>query len=355
MGVWLVCTLAQAAPPSPVSPRLGRLATAPWTAVPAPRPANGPRVLLIYDMEGLSGQNDISSAEPEQVVAYAHGRRLLTDDVNAVVRGLFDGGAKSVTILDGHGGGNRVIDVLMDEVDPRAKVITQAPLDAYSDPVKPDAYDAMVAVGMHPRSGSGGFWAHTYTYGIEIVFNGRAVSESEFLALAYGAADIPLIFVSGDDVLGESLKPLTWVEYVAVKKSTGPDSAELYPVPEMHKALAAGAKRAMKRLGGAKVLKLSLPAEVTVRAIKPWDMSWLGNVPGVNYKDNAVTFTAQSVPAAYRSIKTLSSTTVFNYYDAIEKAVHDLPNARDIELQLENEYKRLWLEAERGRLLSGEK
>jgi D-amino peptidase len=322
----------------------------PWTEVAKQTSTRAPRILLTYDMEGLSGQDDVSSAEPEEVAAYQKGRRLLTDDVNAVIRGLFDGGAKAVTVVDGHGGGNRTIDVLQDELDARVQLIKQVPFDVYVDPIKPGAYDAIVAVGMHPKSGSGGFWAHTYTYGIEISFNGHAVSESEFVALAYGAADIPLIFVSGDDLLGESLKSLSWIEYVAVKKSTGPDSAALYPVSEMHEALRAGAKRSVRRLAAAKVLKLRLPAEVRVSAIKPWDMSWLGRIPGVNYRDNGVTFTAQEFPDAYRGIKALSAGTVFNYYDVIEKAVHDLPDAAAIELQLEREYKRMWLEAERSRL-----
>lgn len=321
----------------------------PWTIVPVRQASTAPHILLTYDMEGLSGQDDVSTAEPEEVEAYARGRRLLTDDVNAVIRGLFDGGAKAVTVLDGHGGGNRLIDVLVDELDPRAKIITQAPYDAYIDPVKPGAFDAIVAVGMHAKSGSGGFWAHTYTYGTEIIFNGRAVSESEFIALAYGSVDIPLIFVSGDDVLGKSLQPLSWIEYVAVKKSTGPDSAILYPVPEMHRALTAGAKRAVQRLSHAQVLKLAVPAEVAVRAIKPWDMSWLGRIPGVDFRDDGVWAKAKSFAEGYRIIKTLSAGTVFNYYDVIERAVHELPNGLQIERQLENEYKRMWLEAERSR------
>lgn len=328
----------------------GAASAAPWTAVPKQTSTRAPHILLTYDMEGLSGQDDIASAEPEEVDAYKKGRQLLTDDVNAVVRGLFEGGAQAVTVLDGHGGGNRTIDVLQEQLDARVQLIKQAPFDAYIDPVKAGAYDALVAVGMHPKNGSGGFWAHTYSYGIEIAFGGHAVSESEFLALAYGSADIPLIFVSGDDVLGDSLKPLSWIEYVAVKKSTGPDSAVLYPVPEVHKALTASAKRSVQRLGSAKVLKLTLPTEVRVSAMKPWDMSWFSAIPGVNYRDNGVSFTAHTFPDAYRGIKALSSGTVFNYYDVLERAVHELPNAAAIELQLEREYKRMWLEAERSRL-----
>lgn len=63
--------------------------SASWATAAAPKAidADGPRVLLIYDMEGLSGQDDIDSFAPVNA-AYAHGQRLLTDDVNAVIDGL---------------------------------------------------------------------------------------------------------------------------------------------------------------------------------------------------------------------------------------------------------------------------
>lgn len=56
-------------------------------------------------MEGLSGQDDPYSflyGHPE----YPRGQRLLIQDVNAVIEGLFAGGAGSVTVADGHGSGN---------------------------------------------------------------------------------------------------------------------------------------------------------------------------------------------------------------------------------------------------------
>jgi D-amino peptidase len=312
--------------------------------------AHGPHILLIYDMEGVSGQDDILTAEPEHVEAYARGRRLLTDDVNAVVRGLFDGGARSVAIIDGHGGGNRQIDVLIPEIDRRAEVIRRVPVDAYSDLVSPGAYDALVAVAMHAKSGSGGFWAHTYTYGIEIAINGHALSESEMLAMAYGTAGIPLIFVSGDDVLGESLKPMSWLEYVTVKKARGPSSAELTQVKDAHQSLQAGAKRAVRRLGSAKVVKTPAAMEVNVRALRPWDGSWLRNLPGVRYIDNGIAFHAGDFGAAYRGIEAASSAVVImTYYDVMERAVSALPNHAEIQLGLADEYNRLWLEGENER------
>ena len=50
------------------------------------------RILVYYDMEGISGQNDINSlgfGNPE----YDTAREWLTNDVNAVIDGLFAGRA----------------------------------------------------------------------------------------------------------------------------------------------------------------------------------------------------------------------------------------------------------------------
>lgn len=79
---------------------------------------------LAYDMQGLSGQDDIDGVSPSDP-AYPATRKLLTDDVNATIAGLFDGGAKSVTVFDRHGGGDGSleIDVLADQLDKRAKLI----------------------------------------------------------------------------------------------------------------------------------------------------------------------------------------------------------------------------------------
>ncbi len=86
----------------------------PWQIVDAdPDTVDGIRVLVLHDMEGLSGQDDWKSfnyGRPE----YPHGQELLVADVNAVVDGLFAGGATEVHIVDGHGSGNPEPDVRAD-------------------------------------------------------------------------------------------------------------------------------------------------------------------------------------------------------------------------------------------------
>src|SRR4030095_14339128 len=64
------------------------------------------RVLVYHDMEGLAGQDDWKSflfSHPEK---YPDGQKLLAADLNAVIDGLFAGGASQVDVVDAHGSGD---------------------------------------------------------------------------------------------------------------------------------------------------------------------------------------------------------------------------------------------------------
>ena len=73
----------------------------PWSVADYAPPSDGLRVLVIHDMEGLAGQSDPSSFDFGTEL-YPTGQEWLVADVNAVVDGLFAGGATEVLIADGH-------------------------------------------------------------------------------------------------------------------------------------------------------------------------------------------------------------------------------------------------------------
>ena len=78
-----------------------------WTVEDvAPNTADGVRILIIHDMEGLSGQSDPSSFDFGTDL-YPTGQEWLAADINAVVDGLYAGGATEVVIAggDADGGG----------------------------------------------------------------------------------------------------------------------------------------------------------------------------------------------------------------------------------------------------------
>jgi len=317
-------------------------ATPPWNAVPKPPlvATAAPRILLIYDMEGLSGQDGIDDTVPANP-AYPAGQRLLTDDVNAVVAGLFQGGAGSVTVVDGHGSSSQ-IDILVDQLDPRAKMVAR---DETSE--NASTYDAIAIVGMHAGSGSGGFAAHTWTAGVEFKINGYALNEAELIGLTHGEQGLPVIFVSGDDRLGTELRSMPWIEYVTIKQATGVRSAVLVPLPEARRRLTLGAQQSLRRLPNARLMQVSQPVRASVTAFAPADLQWLAAVPGIRYQDQTVSFDATDARTAYRGMEAIGGAAMRGYGDALYRAIKSSPDARSIELRAIAEWDAKWVASER--------
>ena len=273
------------------------------------------KVLLLYDMEGLSGQNIITSIDfprPE----YFEARKLLTDDVNAAIDGFFAGGADSVFVVDAHGSFNPEPDILLDQMDPRARMLYKNHrFDSYVDLLEDNTFDALAAVGMHSRTGGGGFAEHTINLGTGWELNGMPLNESEIYAYSWGRIGVPLIFVSGDDKLAEQLSWMTWLKYVTVKEARGIDDAFLYPLDRVHEEMRSAAKWAVENIDRMKAVTLIEPITATLRVVPPADLSILEGVPGVAYKNQSVTFQAGDFAEAYSGMRTLMSLGQTGYFN----------------------------------------
>ncbi len=115
----------------------------PYTLESPAADADGKLSVLVYhDMEGLAGQDDWRTFLYAKKEFYPKGQEYLINDINAVVDGLFAGGADEVHIVDAHGSGNPSPDVLFEKLDPRAKqVFRKQPFHPYVDLVEPGVYD----------------------------------------------------------------------------------------------------------------------------------------------------------------------------------------------------------------------
>lgn len=259
------------------------------------------RVLVYHDMEGLTGQSDPNTFRFSHPERYDVGRTYLTGDVNAVVAGLFDGGADEVHVVDGHGSGNPEPDLLLDELDERATLVSRDEVfDAYVDLTEAGVYDAIAVVGMHAKTGSQGFASHTFTLGIDFVLNGMSVTETEVVGYSWGRVGVPVIFASGDDRLAADLEePMPWVDFVTVKTATSASSANPRPVDEARADLRSTAARAMQNHANAMAMRLTEPIAAQLHAVPPADVSMLAAVPGLDYAEQRVSFTAPDFRAAY--------------------------------------------------------
>ena len=310
---------------------------------------SGIRVLVVHDMEGLSGQDDprTYSFDTEQ---YPFGQEMLAGDVNAVVDGLFAGGATQVLVADGHGSGNPDPDLRADLLDDRAvQIIRDQPFDTYFDLPESEQVDAVAVVGMHSKTGSGGFAAHTFTLGIELLINGRTITETELIALSWGRVGVPVIFVSGDDKLRGDLETMPWIEYVTVKEATAADSAVLRPVNEARDDLRDGARRAVEKLAGAKSMRAALPVRASLRAVPPASLRFLKGVPGIDYADDTCHFVANDMREAYEGLVSLVNLARVGYQSLLYEVIAARSDGSEIIGEFSAALRQRWYDQESGR------
>jgi D-amino peptidase len=281
------------------------------------------RVLVFYDMEGVAGQDTWRSflfGMPE----YPHGRELLTADLNAVIAGLFDAGADSVDVVDAHGSTNSAEpDALESALDRRARIVYRDhPFDPMLDLAEPGRYDAIAGVAHHARTGSRGFASHTITIGMEVLIDDRPVTEVELFAYSMGEQGVPLIFVSGDDRLEQNLNDagIDWIQYVVTKRSLSADRVELRPVDEVHAEMRTKARIALEQRDAAKALRLGDPIKTTLHAVPPASLALLDGVPGIDYRDQRVTFEAPNFRAALTGLERLINVAQSGYQEEMTGA-----------------------------------
>ena len=308
------------------------------------------RILIYHDMEGLAGQDDPMSFEFGKEAYDAYGRELLTADVNAVIAGLFDGGADEVHVVDGHGSGNPDPDLLLEKLDPRAVMtFRDEPFDAYGDLPEPGVFDAVAVVGMHAKTGSGGFASHTFTLGMDIIMNGMSITETELIGFSWGRVGVPVIFASGDDRLANDLTTMPWIEYVTVKRATSASTAELRPVDEARADLWTGAQRAVENLAEARVTVLMTPVTAALRAVAPARLDHLEGVPGIDYSDGTVTFEAEDFQAAYDGVSALIGVATRGYVRLLNEVFRERPDGGEIAQAYSDLLFERWMDVESGR------
>ncbi|MFN0177185.1 MAG: M55 family metallopeptidase [Gemmatimonadales bacterium] len=345
----LALPACQSSPPGS-TPAAASTAGGVGLTAPAPVGPDGPRVLVYHDMEGLAGQNDPTTYRFNHPESYPKGQEMLVTDLNAVIAGLFDGGAREVHVIDAHGSGNPEPDVLTAKLDPRAKqVFRETPIQSYVDVVAPNSYDAVVAVGMHAKTGSRGFASHTYTIGIELQINGVPITESELVGYSWGRVGVPMVLVTGDDRLQNDLKTMPWIEFVVTKQATAADSATLRPVAEVHAEMTQAAKRALEKRDQAKAMTFTGPLRVALRAVPPASLELMKGFPGVTYRDNTVEFEAKDFGEAYAGWVAIIGVARQSYSQVLSEMLRARPDGAQLMQAYSDRLFQRWMDVESNR------
>jgi D-amino peptidase len=215
------------------------------------------KVMILFDMEGVSGATDFRHTSYVHSTEYAQGRQSLTADVNAAIAGVKAAGATDIVIVDGHGSGNGTgPDVIEDQLLAPAKVMYRdTPFDIYMDSYDA-SFDAVVAIGMHAGAGNRqGFLSHTFTFeDVEYKVNGIPFNESMLLAMGAARLRIPLVAVSGDDQLEKEIRrAMPWVQYATVKHAVDRSKAEAIARDEASRRIESAARDGVAHLAAAKL------------------------------------------------------------------------------------------------------
>jgi D-amino peptidase len=260
------------------------------------------RVFISVDMEGIAGIGTpaMTSSSGKD---YATGRRLATDEVNAVIRGIFAHGPADIVVNDSHGDHQNLLHT---ELDPRVVYIQGSikPLGMVAG--LDSTFDAAIFVGYHARAGTaGGFLAHTGSGAVKgLWINDIEVGEGGMNAAFAGSMNVPVILASGDSVFTEQFASLLPTRTVSTKVALTPSAARLVHPTVIHERLAAAATEALADLPAARAWRVGSPVRVRLRLADVTTPQILEAVPGVRQVDGfTVEFTASTMDEAYRLIR----------------------------------------------------
>lgn len=259
----------------------------------------GLKVLISADMEGIGGVSTSLQASPSGS-EYQKFRRLMTLEVNAAVEGAFEAGATEVVVADSHGNAQNIDPELL---DPRASLIRSWPRPLGMVEGVDDGVDAVAFVGFHASEGKGpGILAHTFTGALDMKLNGRVVPEGGFAAAIAGEFGVPVVFVSGDQVIAHELTQLVGpIETAVVKEAIGFFSAEMLHPEVARRLIQAGVKRGVERRSEIDPFRLDGPVVMELRWENPVMVEILELAIGVERIDGrTVTFEGEDMLAVAR-------------------------------------------------------
>lgn len=221
-----------------------------------PREA-GFRVFIVPDMEGMGSAVDI-----HEVIAGNEGERyksltspdywdrfrlLLTQEVNATIRGARLAGARSFVVNEGHGG-NLFANVLPWDLDTGAILVRGFPKPLIMITGLDSTFGTLMFTGAHADAGSPGVLAHNFAFD-SLAVNGKRLNEVGINALIAGEMGVSVSLVSGDDVLIEETRRMLDNGFIAVvvKQAVGRSAAITYGPARVRRMLQTAATEAVRR------------------------------------------------------------------------------------------------------------
>jgi D-amino peptidase len=260
------------------------------------------KIFISVDMEGIGGIGTpamVSSSGKD----YATGRKLMTEEVNTVVKAIFQTGPATILVNDSHGD---MQNLLHTELDPRVEYI-QSNIKPLGMVQGLDAsFDGVIFIGYHAMAGAeNGFLAHTGSGVVKgLWLNGTEVGEGGLNTFFAGSIGVPVILTSGDRTFSDEIKKITATRTVITKEAIGTSAAKLLHPDVVNKELQTQTLAAIKDLKNAKPLAVKDPIEFTLKVDSPTRADVAMGIPGIKRVDGyTISYQAKNMDEAYRLIR----------------------------------------------------
>ena len=255
------------------------------------------KIYISVDGEGVSGV----ATPAEMKAGNAFCCKMMTLDVNAAVRGAFEGGATEVLINDSHWQDNNID---MELLDPRVDILRGG--NKHLGMVHGiEGFDGAFFIGYHARAGGSEGVGNESNYGREIIevrMNQKPVGEAEVNAAIAGFYGVPVIMVSGDDCFCEEIRQtIPDVETAVVKVAINRFSARCLALEKAHAAIQKAAAKAVREIAAHKPYVVKGPIEIDTEFMSTAEANIASVMPGSVRKGlRVVSFTGKDPAEAYK-------------------------------------------------------
>jgi len=266
------------------------------------------KIYISVDMEGIAGVVTADQLLPGGF-EYERFRVFMTDEVNAAIEGARAAGATEFVISDSHGNAQNL---LIDKLPADVRLVRGSPRPLSMMEGIDNSFAGAVFIGYHASTNNkSGVRAHTMSSAMltNISIDGVSVPEAGFNAAIAGHFGVPVIMISGDDVIiNEAHALLGNIEGTVVKRAIGFHSAETITPQAACSLIRQSAQRAVSHIADFKPYKVKEPVQLDISFKNYRPSEILSYLPIVERTDShSIRFMAKDMVEAQRFLEFVTS------------------------------------------------
>lgn len=267
-------------------PRSGALTAMVLAALATPATAkDGRKIFVSVDMEGIAGVVSNEQLGPPGF-EYERFRHFMTEETNVALAAAREAGATEFVVSDSHG---NMQNLLIEKLPKDVLVVRSAPRPLMMMQGLDESFDGVIFIGYHASTTNPeGVRAHTMSSATlaDVRLNGVSVPEAAFNAAIAGHFGVPVLAISGDDVIVKEARGLLGdIEGAVVKWAYGFHSAKTLTPEAARDVIREKVKAAMARRGSFRPYVVKTPVELEVRFKNYRPAEVLGYLPIVRRVD----------------------------------------------------------------------